>query len=318
MSQVVPKVSVIMPAFNVKAFIAEAINSVFLQDVPGVEILVIDDGSRDGTADFVEQNFPVVRLFRKENGGSATARNVGLREARGEYIAFLDADDVWLPGKLKAQLDYFEAHPDIAMLGTGFAPWVADADGRFGDPAALAAGNAAIDPAAVDPDASGWGYHKMLLDNYVWTTTVMMRRALVERIGLFDETLRLGQDYDFFLRASRETEIHVLKRVFAVYRQHPGSAIARGADFNYAAHIIRRATGRWGLSSPNGESITPQQLSARLQHIHFSCGYRHYGKSLYDKALSEFLASAREKPTHLRSWAYAALSWLQSLKGARA
>ena len=79
--------------------------------------------------------------------------------------------------------------------------------------------------------------------------------------------------YDFFLRASRETEIHVLKRVFAVYRQHPGSAIARGADFNYAAHIIRRATGRWGLSSPNGESITPQQLSERLQHIHFSCGY---------------------------------------------
>ncbi len=310
MSQVVPKVSVIMPAFNVKAFIAEAINSVFLQDVPGVEILVIDDGSRDGTADFVEQNFPVVRLFRKDNGGSATARNVGLREARGEYIAFLDADDVWLPGKLKAQLDYFEGHPDIAMLGTGFAPWVADADGRFGDPAALAAGNAAIDPAAVDPDASGWGYHKMLLDNYVWTTTVMMRRALVERIGLFDETLRLGQDYDFFLRASRETEIHVLKRVFAVYRQHPGSAIARGADFNYAAHIIRRATGRWGLSSPNGESITPQQLSERLQHIHFSCGYRHYSKGHYGKAMPEFIASCREKPSHLKSWIFATVCWL--------
>lgn len=313
MNQVVPKVSVVMPAFNVKAFIAEAINSVFLQDMPGVEILVIDDGSRDGTADFVEQNFPVVRLFRKENGGSATARNVGLREARGEYIAFLDADDVWLPGKLKAQLDYFEAHPDIAMLGTGFAPWVADADGRFGDPAALAAGNAVIDPAAVDPDASGWGYHKMLLDNYVWTTTVMMRRALVEKIGLFDETLRLGQDYDFFLRASRETEIHVLKRVFAVYRQHPGSAIARGADFNYAAHIIRRATGRWGLSSPNGESITPQQLSARLQHIHFSCGYRHCSKGHYGKALPEFIASCREKPSHFKSWIFAAVCWLRGI-----
>lgn len=317
MSQDIPRVSVVVPAFNVKAFIAEAIRSVEMQGVPAVEILVIDDGSRDGTADYVEEHFPAVRLFRKENGGSATARNVGLREAKGEYIAFLDADDVWLPGKLKAQLDYFEAHPDIAMLGTGFAPWVADASGKFDDPAALAVGNAEIEPGAIDPEASGWGYHKMLLDNYVWTTTVMMRRALVEKIGLFDETLRLGQDYDFFLRASRETEIHVLKGVFAVYRQHPGSAIARGADFNYAAHIIRRATGRWGLSSPNGESITPQQLSERLQHIHFSCGYRHYGKALYRKALSEFLASAKEKPTHLRSWAYAALSWLRSLQGAK-
>ncbi len=315
MSQDIPRVSVVVPAFNVKAFIAEAIRSVESQGVPAVEILVIDDGSRDGTADYVEEHFPAVRLFRKANGGSATARNVGLREARGEYIAFLDADDVWLPGKLKAQLDYFETHPDIAMLGTGFAPWVADSRGEFGDPADLAVGNAKIEPGTIDPEASGWGYHKMLLDNYVWTTTVMMRRTLVEKIGLFDETLRLGQDYDFFLRASRETEIHVLRGIYAVYRQHPGSAIARGADFNYAAHIIRRAVDRWGLASPNGEAITEQQLSDRLQHIHFSCGYRHYRKGLHRKAIPEFLASLREKPTHLRSWAFAGICSLRAIVG---
>lgn len=316
MSREAPLVSVIVPAFNVKTFIAEAISSVEAQEYPAVEVIVIDDGSRDGTADFVEQNFPDVRLFRKENGGSATARNVGLREARGDFIAFLDADDVWLPGKLKAQVEYFEAHPDIAMLGTGFAPWMADASGRFGDPMALAAGNANISPGTIDPESSGWGYHRMLLDNYVWTTTVMMRRSLVDRIGFFDETLRLGQDYDLFLRASRETEIHVLKGIYAVYRQHPGSAIARGADFNYAAHIIRRAVGQWGLASPNGEAITSQQLSERLHHIHFSCGYRHYGKGAYRNATGEFIASLREKPAHVKSWAYAALSWLRGLAGA--
>lgn len=317
MSEVTPRVSVIVPAFNVKAFIAEAVQSVEAQGVPGVEILVIDDGSHDGTADFVEHAFPAVRLFRKENGGSATARNVGLREARGDYIAFLDADDVWLPGKLKAQLDYFEAHPDVAMLGTGFVPWISDASGCFGDPQVLAAVNATIMPGEIDVETSGWGYHRMLLDNYVWTTTVMMRRTLIEKIGYFDESLRLGQDYDLFLRASRESEIHLLKGVYAAYRQHPGSAIARGADFNYAAHIIRRATAKWGLASPNGECITQQQLAERLHRIHFSCGYRHYSKGAFSRASIEFTESLKAKPTHLKSWAYAALSWIRSTQGGK-
>ena len=313
MSNTEPLVSVIVPAFNVKAFIAEAIQSVEAQAYPNVEILVIDDGSSDGTANFVEHRFPHVRLFRKENGGSAAARNVGLREAKGDLIAFLDADDVWFPGKIHAQVAYFEEHPDVAMIGTGFAPWLSDANGYFGTPSVPVSDNPSSKGAEIDRSNSGWGYHKMLLDNYVWTTTVMMRRSLVEKIGFFDETLRLGQDYDYFLRASRETEIHMLKGIYAVYRQHPGSAISRGAEFNYAAHIIRRAVDKWGLSSPNGESISGRQLADRLHRVHFSCGYRNYQKRLYSQATKEFLASVSEKPSHLKSWGFALISYLRSL-----
>ncbi|PKO55752.1 MAG: family 2 glycosyl transferase [Betaproteobacteria bacterium HGW-Betaproteobacteria-21] len=314
MNQNATLVSVIMPAYNVRRFIGEAIQSVLAQNYPAIEIIVVDDGSSDDGADYVETHFPEVRLFRKENGGAATARNIGLREARGSYIAFLDADDVWLPGKIAAQMSYFEAHPEVSMLCTGFSHWLSDAEGLFSDPLKAIEGAGSVDSGVIDAELSGWIYHKLLLGNFVWTTTVMMRKGLVDKIGLFDETLRLGQDYDYFLRASRETEIHFLARVFALYRQHPGSAIARGADFNYAAHVIKRAVSRWGLASPNGDALDAAALRDRLHKIHFSCGYGHYKRGNAAAAHGEFRMSLKQRPTHLKSWVFAGLSALGKAK----
>src|SRR5690606_20987586 len=130
-------VSVVIPAYNVGPHIAEAIESVLAQDYPQVEIVVVDDGSKDDTAEVVATRYPQVSLIRKENGGAATARNAGIRAARGEFVAFLDADDIWLPGKLTAQIDYLRAHPDVAMNCTGFSQWVSDEHGAFPDPSSV-------------------------------------------------------------------------------------------------------------------------------------------------------------------------------------
>ena len=110
-----PLVSVVLPAYNVREHVAEAIRSVHAQAFASLEIIIVDDGSTDGTADLVEREFPEVRLFRKANGGAATARNLGMRESRATYVAFLDADDVWLPGKLAAQISYMESNPQVRL-----------------------------------------------------------------------------------------------------------------------------------------------------------------------------------------------------------
>lgn len=306
-------VSVVIPAYNVAAHIGEAIDSVLAQDYAPVEIIVVDDGSKDDTAEVVSSRFPQVTLIRKANGGAATARNAGIRQAQGEFIAFLDADDIWLPGKLKAQVAYFRAHPDVAMNCTGFSQWVSDDKGVFPDPLSVIPDQAGVASDAIDRELSGWVYHKLLLRSFVWTTTVMMRRALIDKIGLYDESFRLGQDYEYFLRASRETEIHRLSRAYALYRQHPGSATARGLDYNYAARVIDGAQRKWGLASPNGERISEHEFRERLHKIHYMCGYLFLQRGNPRTAFAEFKLAVRNKPRHLKSWAYALLTGARAI-----
>jgi glycosyltransferase involved in cell wall biosynthesis len=306
-------VSVVIPAYNVGPHIAEAIDSVLAQDYSPFEVIVVDDGSSDDTAEVVAMRYPQVTLIRKPNGGAATARNAGIRAARGEFIAFLDADDIWLPGKLGAQVDHFASHPEISMVCTAFAQWLSDANGVFPDPLAVIPDPGSAVTGAIDRELSGWIYHKLLLRNFVWTTTVMMRRSLIDRIGLYDESYRLGQDYDYFLRAARETQVHRLSRAYALYRQHPGSATARGIDYNYAARIVLRARDVWGLASPNGERITPKEFQERVHTIHFMCGYRFFQRGNAATAFDEFSAAVREKPLHLKSWAYAVIAGVRSV-----
>lgn len=306
-------VSVVIPAYNVGAHIAEAIDSVLVQDYPQMELIVVDDGSKDDTAEIVAARYPQVNLIRKTNGGAATARNVGITAAQGEFIAFLDADDIWLPGKLTAQIEHLGAHPEVGMNCTDFARWVSDEEGVFPDPREAIPDQGGVAPGAIDPDLSGWVYHKLLLDSFVWTTTVVMRRTVIDRIGLFDESFRLGQDYEYFLRAAHETMVHRLSRAYALYRQHAGSATARGIDYNYAARVIEGARAKWGLASPNGECISSRAFQDRLHQIHFMCGYVFLQRGNVATAFNEFKHAVRGKPLHLKSWAYVLLTGARAI-----
>ena len=177
--------SVVIPTYNLAHFLPEAVASVRAQGWPDIEIIVVDDGSTDETPALLERLAREgVRCFRQENGGAASARNRGIREAQKEWVAFLDADDFWLAGKLAAQFEALEKKPSARFSYT-------DERLRFEDGTEADRECRATDAPLLP---------QMLRGNMFATPTVMARRECFDRVGLFDERLRTGEDWDMWMR----------------------------------------------------------------------------------------------------------------------
>lgn len=300
-----PLVSVVIPAYNCERFIGDALDSVFRQNDVRIEVLVVDDGSTDRTCDIVASYGNSVTLLRQKNSGAAIARNEGMRRARGEYIALLDADDVWLPGKLRLQIDHLERHADVGMCCTLWNLLHPDTAGRY-----HITDVAAPDSAAVDPKCAGWIYCELLLDCDVWTSTVVMRRGLDERVGGFDPKLRRGQDYDYWLRASRVTRIDRLAAPLALYRMQVDHD-RKFPDTNWELIVISRAIEQWGAAGPDGRALPESKLRARLWALNYKFGYLQYQGRRYAQARTAFAAALRARPAHLKTILYALVSRLR-------
>ncbi len=185
-----PLVSVVIPAYNVAWCVERAVRSVLGQDYRPLEILVVDDGSTDGTAGVLRPYRSVLRIIRKKNGGLSSARNTGIAAAQGEYVAFLDADDFWFPNKLSRQMAFMAANPSL-----GFTSTVAIVVDENLLPLSLwrcPFGNGSLTEtifarlSAVPASGSG----------------VVVRKDLFKEAGLFDERLRSVEDVDMWLRLS--------------------------------------------------------------------------------------------------------------------
>lgn len=306
----VPLVSVIMPAYNARPYIAEAINSVLEQEYPHIELIVIDDGSSDGTAECAESFGDGVKVIRQANAGVAAARNKGLAEARGELIAFLDADDVWLPGKLKAQVEYLLAHPETGVVYGIFSRWHAKPDGSFAPPPS---------PEVRDPqnlliaEHSGWIYTKLLFDNIIHIITAMVRREVVEKLTGFNKSLPTGEDYDFWLRMSRHFRADKLNRVLAYYRIHATSITKVPRAENNEYRVLKKMLDQYGLVGPDGASVTQRKMNYRLYQLCFSHGYFHYWYGSPKISLVAFKNAADHSKTNIRLWIYWFLSGVRCI-----
>jgi len=300
-----PLVSVVIPAYNCGHFIGDALDSVVNQDYSPLEVYVVDDGSTDETCDVVARYGSAVTLVRQQNAGAAVARNEGMRRARGAYVALLDADDVWLPGKLRLQIDHLERHADVAMCCTRWHLLHPNASGQY--PIEHAA---APETALVDPKCKGWIYCELLLDCEVWTSTVVMRRGLCESVGGFDPELRRGQDYDYWLRASRVTRIDRLDLPLALYRMQVAHD-RKFPDTNWELTVIRRAIEQWGATGPDGRVLPEAELRERLWALSYRFGRMQYQGGRYALARAAFADALREQPAHLKTIFYSFASGLK-------
>jgi len=206
-----PRTSVIIPSFNYAEYLPAAIASVLAQSDSDLELLVVDDGSTDDSV-AIAQVFPDprVRVFVRPHRGRAAPRNTGMRAARGRYIAFLDADDIWVQDKLAVQCEALDRHPDVGLVYSRFG--VIDAVGRL-----QSRGRSYL---AAKP--SGAILRHLLEANVIGTpSTICFRRDLVENNGLwFDETNTHREDWHFYLRVAARSRIHYLPRTLAYHRYH--------------------------------------------------------------------------------------------------
>jgi len=215
----VPPVSVVMPAFNAAETIAGAVASVLAQTAGDLELIVVDDGSSDRTAEVVEATVdPRLRLLRQENSGAAAARNAGVAAAHSPLVAFIDSDDLWLGGLLAGMRSVFERDPAVALVYTD--AWVVDAVTRRVSTSSAMQWQHPPIPPPTDPTAF---LLELVERNFLYTATVA-RRSVLTRLGGFDERLRAAIDFDMWLRIAASERVGWLPGLNAVYRrERPGS-----------------------------------------------------------------------------------------------
>jgi len=265
----VPSISVIIPAHNAAALVPLTIRSVQAQTFSNWELVVIDDGSKDATADSVRPflSDSRVRYVFQENQERSAARNNGISRSAGAFIAFLDADDLWHPQKLETQLALMESNPEMGMCYTYTA--VMNSDG--GNPRAFS------QPMARE----GWIFGNLVRGNFITVSSVMLRRSVVQEVGLFDPNPALlgSEDWDLWLRISRKFPVGVVRKYLTTYRSHLGaqshSKIFQGAlgvlnkhfadqEFVNSAGISRRRAFSFAYLSAAGFSAT---RLGRLQRL---------------------------------------------------
>lgn len=203
-----PNVSVIIHTYNNEKFIVETIESVLNQTYRDYEIIVVDDGSVDGTHDALLPYMQQIRYHYKENGGIASAKNTGIRLSQTEFIAFLDHDDLWAPDKLKLQMECFNENPQVGLV---YAKYTSFRDGK---------------ELRTKPEKgySGWIFKELLSKSFIQTSTVMVKKECLNAVGPYDESFSLGDEYDMFLRISKKFQCGFIDKGLTRYRVHDTNA----------------------------------------------------------------------------------------------
>lgn len=298
-------VSVIVPTYNTGAFLRATIDSLLAQTHRNVEILVVDDESTDDTPRIAASYGDRVRVIRQANGGVCRARNRGARAARGDFVCFCDHDDYWYPEKIEQQLAAFADDPGLGVVYTRFAPWIPRADGTYAAPAEFDRTEA---EQRLDPEQSGWIYHQLLIDNWVLTSSAMIRADVLARCGLFDESLPYGEDWDLWLRISRHYRFARLSRLLVLYRQHRGQGSRVLRDVDYRTKILSEAVAQWGLASPDGRAITRREFNRNISRYHVAYGLNRLGANQVARSWASFCRGWIAEPLNARPIAYIIMS----------
>ena len=203
-------VSIIIPTYNRGNIIQETINSILNQTYQNFQVFIIDDGSTDNTKKIIHsfRDQRIEYIFQNHSGLPATGRNIGLKKANGDYVAFLDSDDLWFPRKLELQIKLFEKNPEILLIATNGVLFPR----KYNNKVLSLKKNTKV------------SFKQLLEKNIIINSSVLLKKEVIENIGLLDENLKLkyGEDFDYWLRLLRfrDNSILVIKEVLVKYREN--------------------------------------------------------------------------------------------------
>jgi glycosyltransferase involved in cell wall biosynthesis len=244
-----PLVSVIIPTFNRAALVREAIDSVLAQDYPRLELIVVDDGSSDHTPEVVHACGAALTYIQQPHAGVSAARNQGVAASHGELLAFLDSDDLWLPGKVTGQVALFQQQPQVQACYTDEI-WI-----RRG---------VRVNPRQIHQKQAGWIFLQSLPRCIISPSSIMLRRTLWERLGGFDERLPACEDYDLWLRLTATVPVALLPERLIVKRGGHADQLSRCVPVldQYRISALEKT-----LTMP----LTVPQRQAVLEHLVQKC-----------------------------------------------
>lgn len=258
-------VSAIIPTYNRAYLLCEAIDSVVAQTRPVTEIIVVDDGSTDNTAEIINSYKFNIHYIKQKNLGPGAARNSGMKAAKGEYIAFLDSDDIWVKDKIKIQLDFIVQHPHLDFV--------------FGDMA-----NFSEEENNDEPEIKNHEVHDyfvahssnleriidcLIMESVIPTPTVLFKQRCISRIGFFDEKLMIAEDLDYWLRAALSCRFGFVNAVLAKRRRHESNLINDWVKMNKAhLEVLNRIKKR----EHNLTAQTQRLLIDKIYRINYDVG----------------------------------------------
>jgi glycosyltransferase involved in cell wall biosynthesis len=310
------KISAIIPAYNSAPYIADAIASIRGQTVPVSEIIVVDDGSTDATGEVVNETDPAATYIRQENRGPSAARNRGVESASGDWIAFLDADDQWTPGKTKAQIEALSSSPELRLVASDMSE--IDLSGHTITPSVLAKHQLLPFFRGLDGRPIPHALVRLMRKNFIPTGTVLVRRDTLLENGLFNTDIRYGEDLELWARIAANHPIACLPEVHMLRRQHglnaTQSTLPLLADLVKVTRSIREACGK----QLQQQGVNPDELVAAAL---WNLGYGQFASGDYKAARQTFSASTREHPSKrarlyrlVASLPPGLIGWLRTLK----
>jgi glycosyltransferase involved in cell wall biosynthesis len=281
-----PQVSVVIATYNYGQFVPFAIQSVLAQTFASFELIIVDDGSTDNTQQIMEQYLvdTRVRYCRTENRGQPAAKNLGISLSRGQLIAFLDGDDIWMPNKLTRQIPLFETHPKVGVV---FCQ------------------RHTIDPAgrtiATPPRCAYRGdvLAEIFRDNFITFSSSVVRRAVFDEVGQFREDIPLAIDYELWLRVARKYHFDYVDAPLVSYRTGHAN-LSRSADKRL--RIVRRITKDF-LKDPDTRTRFTRSFIRKAAAEHWcTVALLHAIECRPLKAVGAFARALTNEPTHWPGW----------------
>ena len=283
-----PKISTIIPTYNGVKYIRQAIESVLDQTYRDFEIVVVDDGSTDNTKEAVESFGNQVRYFYQENRGPGSARNFGIKNAKGDYIALLDHDDLWLSNRLEKEVELLDQQPEIGLVYADAHQFSADLE---------------VEKTCfqqVTPH-SGFVFEKLWARNFIPNLTVLVRKECYERLGVFDVTGRMimTDDYHMWLRIAAHYPIAYIEEPLAKYRIHKSNF---SGDFErFCLNILFTLQDISEKFSAQTKKLGLAK-NRRFSEIHYKLG-KYYYLNGNSKAINELFISVKSYPLFWKSYA---------------